>query len=209
MAEDIAAAATRTRDRGRTEEAIIAAARAVLADQGFQGFGINAIAREAGCDKQLLYRYYGGLDGLVEAIGNDVASGLGNRLTEAAGEVPPDSYAAMIEMLVLSFIEVLRTDSLLQRIIAWEISAPGPIVSRFAAARSLVLQRWVERQRGSLTPPEGVDAAAINALLIAGAQHLVLSAAAIGGFAGLQLADDAGWDRIRTSVRQLVRGVYR
>ncbi|OYY76575.1 MAG: TetR family transcriptional regulator [Sphingomonas sp. 28-62-20] len=208
MTDKIAEPNPKTRDRARTEEVIIAAARSVLADQGFQGFGINAIARQAGCDKQLLYRYYGGLDGLADAIGNDVANGLGQRLTEQAGEGVPDSYAGLIEKLVLGFIEVLRADSLLQRIIAWEISEPGPMVIRFASARSFVLRRWVEKQRGDLMPPPAIDAPAINAMLIAAAQHLVLSASSIGGFAGIDLVTDEDWSRIRASVRQLVRAVY-
>lgn len=208
MAEQALGPELKLRDRARTEEAIIAAARTVLADQGFQGFGINAIARQAGCDKQLIYRYFGKLDSLAEAIGNDVANGLGERLTVEAGGESPGSYAELIELLVLSFIDVLRADPLLQRIIAWEISEPGPMVVRFAAARSLVLRRWVERQRGDLAPPDGIDAAPINAMLIAGAQHLVLSASAIGGFAGLDLTDEGGWQRIRDAARRLVRGVY-
>lgn len=208
MPDAVAEPSPKTRDRARTEESIIAAARQVLAEQGFQGFGINAIAREAGCDKQLLYRYYGGLDGLADAIGSDVANTLGQRLTEQAGDAAPDSYAALIEKLVLGFIEVLRTDALLQRIIAWEISNPGAMVRRFAASRSVVLGRWVEKQRGEIVPPPGGDAPAINAVLIAAAQHLVLSAAATGSFAGVDLVSDADWARIRATMGRLVRGAY-
>lgn len=200
--------APKSRDRARTEEAIIAAARSVLAEAGFQGFGVNAIARKAGCDKQLIYRYYGGLDGLAEAIGNDVANSLGRQLTEQMRGVPAASYADLIERLVLGFIEVLRADPLLQRVVAWEISEPTPMVLRFAAARAFVLRRWVERERGSLAPPDGVDVAALNAVLIAAAQQLVLQATATGGFAGITL-DDAGWARIRVSMQQIVRAAYR
>lgn len=198
----------KSRDRARTEEAIIAAARSVLADAGFQGFGVNAIARKAGCDKQLIYRYYGGLDGLAEAIGNDVANGLGRQLTEQMRGEPATSYADLIERLVLGFVEVLRADPLLQRVVAWEISEPTPMVLRFSAARAFVLRRWVERERGMLPPPEGVDVAALNAVLIAAAQQLVLQASATGGFAGITL-DDAGWARIRASVQHIVRAAYR
>lgn len=208
MTDQVADLTPKSRDRARTEEAIIAAARFVLADAGFQGFGINAIARQAGCDKQLIYRYYGGLDGLAEAIGNDVASGLGRQLTDQMRGVPASSYADLIERLVLGFIDVLRADPLLQRVVAWEISDPTPMVLRFAAARTFVLQRWVERERGTLVPPEGVDVAALNAILVAAAQQLVLQASATGGFAGIAL-DDAGWARIRASVQQTVRAAYR
>ncbi|HCV71491.1 MAG TPA: TetR family transcriptional regulator, partial [Agrobacterium sp.] len=54
----------RIKDRAATEKAIFEAARSLLAEEGFQGFGINAVARRAGCDKQLIYRYFGGLEGL-------------------------------------------------------------------------------------------------------------------------------------------------
>lgn len=198
----------KSRDRARTEEAIVAAARQVLADTGFQGFGINAIARQAGCDKQLIYRYYGGLDGLAEAIGNDVAGGLGRQLSDQMRGLPASSYADLIERLVLGFIEVLRADPLLQRVVAWEISEPTPMVLRFAAARAFVLRRWVERERGTLAPPDGVDVAALNAVLIAAAQQLVLQASATGGFAGITL-DDPGWARIRATIRRIVRAAYR
>ena len=33
--------------------------------------------RRAGCDKQLIYRYYGGMDGLVDAIGGELARWFG------------------------------------------------------------------------------------------------------------------------------------
>lgn len=208
MTDQAADLTPKSRDRARTEEAIIAAARSVLADAGFQGFGVNAIARKAGCDKQLIYRYYGGLDGLAEAIGNDVANGLGRQLTEQMRGEPAASYADLIERLVLGFVEVLRADPLLQRVVAWEISEPTPMVLRFSAARAFVLRRWVERERGTLPPPEGVDVAALNAVLIAAAQQLVLQASATGGFAGITL-DDAGWARIRASVQHIVRAAYR
>ena len=62
------AQAIRPRNRAGTERAIFIAARTLLAEEGFQGFGVNAVARRAGCDKQLIYRYYGGLNGLIDAI---------------------------------------------------------------------------------------------------------------------------------------------
>ncbi|MFN6986979.1 MAG: TetR/AcrR family transcriptional regulator, partial [Rhizobium oryzihabitans] len=69
----------RVKDRAATEKAIFNAARSLLAEEGFQGFGINAVARRAGCDKQLIYRYFGGLDGLIEAIGEDLGSWVKDR----------------------------------------------------------------------------------------------------------------------------------
>ena len=64
----------RSRDREATERSLVEAAKHVLAEEGFQSFGVNAIARQAGCDKQLIYRYFAGLEGLADAIGADLAA---------------------------------------------------------------------------------------------------------------------------------------
>lgn len=199
----------RSRDRARTEETILSAARLVLAEQGFQGFGVNAVARAAGCDKQLIYRYFDGLDGLVAAIGDELARRIGDSLSGAGDEAPPQSYAELMERLMLRFINALRSDALVQKIVAWEISSDAPQVRRLAEARSLALGRWIAEQRGVLMPPAGIDAPAINALLIAAAQHMVLSATATGAFAGLPLDSEADWDRLRAAIRRLVRLAYR
>lgn len=60
---------TRPRDRAATEERILAAVGQVLARDGFAAGGVNAVAREAGVDKVLICRYFGGLPGLLRAWG--------------------------------------------------------------------------------------------------------------------------------------------
>lgn len=196
-----------TRDRARTESAIVAAAREVLAAEGFQGFGINAVARRAGCDKQLIYRYFGGLDGLIDAIGAQLADWIGSSL-DPAEEAPPATYAEMSERLILRFLDALRGDALVQKIAAWEIAAPSPLVARLTQARGVAMARWMARTRGDLTPPPGLDAPALNIFLIAGVQQLVLAAAAAGQFSGVSLTTEADWDRVRAAARRIIAAVY-
>lgn len=196
----------RGRDRERTEAAILAAAEAQLAEAGFQAFGVNAVARRAGCDKQLIYRYYGGLDGLVTAVG----ANLGARYAQQPGQQPAaQSYGELTERLLLAFLEQFRGDRLAQRIAAWEAAERSPLVDQLAAARAQALGRWMEEARGGLTPPPGIDAPALNALLIGGIQQLVLASATMGSFAGLPLSEDRNWIRARLALRALIRGVYR
>jgi AcrR family transcriptional regulator len=196
-----------TRDRGRTEALIRAAARDVLAETGFQGFGVNAVARRAGCDKQLIYRYFGGLEGLVDAIGADIATWLEDSLAAGSGP-PPASYALLVERLTLGFLEAFRANRLIQQIALWELSEPSPLVARLARARSTALIRWMALTRGDLAPPPGIDAPALNALLIAGLQQLALSGAATGAFAGLDLRTDPDWARVRSAAVAMIRRTY-
>lgn len=198
----------RVRDRSATERAILNAAKALLAEEGFQNFGINAVARRAGCDKQLIYRYYGGLDGLVEAIGADLGSWVKDKIPEDTGGMFLLTYGDLIERLSLLFLEALRNDPLMRRIVAWEVSENTEQVRRLSEARSKALSLWLERMRGSLTPPKGIDATSVNAILIAAIQHLVLSAAAGGQCAGLPLKTAKDWDKAATALKRIVRGVY-
>ena len=50
-----------------TEKRLIEAVSKVIEEEGFTKIGINRIARQAQCDKVLIYRYFGGLDGLLVA----------------------------------------------------------------------------------------------------------------------------------------------
>lgn len=50
-----------------TRRAIVEAAVAEFSDHGFDGTRIESVARRAGCNKALVYRYYGDKTGLFEA----------------------------------------------------------------------------------------------------------------------------------------------
>ncbi len=197
----------RSRDRSRTELSIIAAARAVLVEKGFGGWGVNAIARAAGCDKQLIYRYYGGLDGLAGALGADLAHDIEHAL--AAAPIPQvRSYGELVAALIDAQLEMLRDHPVMQRIIAWELSEANALTRAFAEARSHALIGWLARIKGDFAPPSGVDAPAVNAVLIAAIQQMVLSSASIGGFAGMPLESPADWERLRATIRSVVVAVY-
>jgi hypothetical protein len=56
-------------------------------------------------------------------------------------------------------------------------------------------------------PPPGVDAPALNAILIAAIQHLVLAGAVAGRLSSLSLATPADWDRARAMLARIVRAL--
>ena len=198
----------RNRNRQDTKAAILAAAKDQLADHGFAEFGVNAVARRAKCDKQLVYRYFGGLDGLVDAIGDDLAGWVMDRLSQG-GDLPnTESYGTRLEQLLLRYLGALRADPLMQRIIAWEASDASPHVLRLAEARGRALGLWVAKMRGPLMPQPGLDAPALNAILIAAIQHLVLCSTTTGRFVGVPLISDADWDRIKTMLIRVIRALH-
>ncbi|RXJ50202.1 TetR/AcrR family transcriptional regulator [Gelidibacter gilvus] len=53
------------KDRAATEEKIYESFLTLLEEKGPQAVGINAIAKKAGVSKELIYRYFGGMQGLL------------------------------------------------------------------------------------------------------------------------------------------------
>ena len=63
-----AAPVARLRDAAATQRAILTAARAHFARAGYEGALLRDIAADAGVDAALINRYFGGKDGLFEAV---------------------------------------------------------------------------------------------------------------------------------------------
>lgn len=197
----------RSRDRDATEAAILQAALTLLAEQGFAALGVNAIARAAGCDKQLVYRYFGGREGLVDAMG----AALARRMTDHLAQVPLPAdagYGQRVQHLLFGWAGVLRDDPLLRALLVWEISDPAPEVRRLSEARGRAMGVWVMQALAGARAPEGVDAAVVNAMLIGGVQQMVLAAATAGRFSGVELRTATDWDRVSRGLTGMVTALY-
>ena len=161
-----------TRNRDDTRQRILEAALDLVAAEGFGALGVNAVARRAEADKQLIYRYFGGLDGLMAAAGAEVAVRMAAALSQDTS--PPASYAELMERLATALLRHLLQDPLYRQLRLMEASAPTPATDAFRLARGKVLTDWLAGQRGSLAPPQGVDAAAVNTVVIAAIEGIAI-----------------------------------
>jgi AcrR family transcriptional regulator len=203
------AAKDRSRDRGATRQRILDAAQSILLQHGPSGFGVNALAREAGVDKQLIYRYFGGLDGLQAALGEQLARWWQDRLLDGVPTTPPESYGDLIEMLAVRLLRIMRQEPLALQSALWELTDASRPVAALTAARSRALGAWMAQARGDLRPPEGVDAPALNAMIISGISYFVLASRTADTVIGLDTRDEGTWTRLEAAVRLLARGAYR
>lgn len=196
----------RTRDREQTEKLILEAATKLIAEKGFTAFGVNAVAKEAGVDKVLIYRYFGDLPGLVEQLGSRLDLWLGSAETVQA---PLQSYATFTTPVLLHYLRELRGNVLLQRLLAWELVQEDEHIQRLAKARSKAISSWFAKvSAGAPLPPKGVDAGAINALLIGAAHHLALRESSAGEFTGIDLHSPEHWKRLEAAFEYIIQRVY-
>jgi len=195
----------RPRDRDATERSLLAAAIRVLARDGFAALGPQAVAQEAGCDKKLVYRYFGGISGLIEALGGELALWLGGPAPKAMPDAP---YGERAEALLLGYAAQLRADPALLRILAWELAEPSPALLALEERRSVAIQRWAGAALSGAVPPPEADAPAVNAILLAAVHYLALRAETVGQFAGLDLSTPAAIARLDSALRYVVQRVY-
>lgn len=197
--------AGRSRDAAATTQHIAATAVKLLTEKGFTGLGVNAVAAAAGVDKQLIYYYFGGIDGLVRHLGSELSLWLGAPLEPVTGE----PYAHASNRLLMEYISALRKNKLVLRLLAWELVEPSEVLTELEATRSAAMVGWVTALRMAAQPaPKEVDAPAINALLLAGLHYLALREQSVGTFAGMDIRSDEGHARISKAVALITGCVY-
>lgn len=194
----------RTRDRAATQERILRAVGEVLAEDGFGGIGINAIARRAGVDKVLIYRYFGGLPELLATWGES------GRFWPAIDELlgpEPGAFMALpaaerFARFFDHFIDALRARPLTLEILAAEVLERNELTAILEAQR----EAWGERA-GRLLATEDFRRAPelqeLALLLVAGVQYLLVRARKIRVFGGIDLHTDDGWARFKVAVRRM------
>ena len=198
----------RDRDRDKTRQALIDAVATVLASKGFGGLGINALARAAGVDKVLIYRYFGGLQGLLEAFGRSrrfwpSTEELWGDDVEALRALPPGERTA--EGL-RRFAAALRQRPLTLEIMAWEVVEENELTRLLAGLREELSVRWLVEVLPE-AEARGVDLAALVALLAGGMSYLALRSRHVDRYNGV-VFDEGGWGRLEDSLSEVCRRMF-
>lgn len=196
--------AHRARDRAATEDKILGAVEKVLARDGFASLGVNEIARQAGVDKVLIYRYFGGLPELLRAFGKR-----GN-FWPSVEELLPDvdtlranPETELLTAFLLRFIDALRKRPLTIEILAMEIDAPNALSQVLDEVR----EEWgthVARALGGENHGNALELNVNISIIIAGVQHLLVRARRTAMWSGIPIQDDRGWEVIKHGIAWLV-----
>ncbi len=190
------------RNREQTEARILQAVGEVLARDGFGAIGVNAVAREAGVDKVLIYRYFGGLPELLATWGKSgrfwpsVSELLGDHPQAILALPLAERYARFFE----HFIDGLRARPLTVEILAAEVLERNELTALLEAER----EAWGEQASRLLGGEEFVrrpELQGLTILLVAGVQYLLVRARRIRIFGAIDLRSDEGWARLKESIR--------
>ncbi|MDA3787294.1 MAG: TetR/AcrR family transcriptional regulator [Desulfobacula sp.] len=195
------------RDKQITSRRLISAVGSLLAKKGFGGIGVNAVAREAGVDKVLIYRYFGGLEGLIAEFGKE-GDFWPAALELAGGDLHKFSQMPLDERLSVftaNFIEALRKRPLTQAIMAWEIIERNVLTEELERIREQSIMEFF--QMFFMKDQIQIDLQAIIMLIGAAVSYLVIRSQNIDLFGGLDIGSDQGWKRIEKAIETITHGI--
>lgn len=198
--------AARRKSRVKTERAIVAALERLLTKHGFEGLGVNAVAQAAGVSKELIYRYFGGLEGLILAWVEErdywSMRGIDAELRQLGHSADAKS---MMRKSLKAFLRDLRSKPQIQEIRRWEIHSRSPLARRIADRREEAGRRFISK-----VPKDSAhDAAAIYAVLQAGLCYLVLRSTVLKSYSGVSLRSASGWRRFEAAIDALLDAVFK
>lgn len=194
------------RDKEQTKARILAAVGKVLAEEGFGQLGINAIAREAGVDKVLIYRYFGDLPSLLRTFaqeGNYWISGDELVADEAIAEA--SSLADCMDRLLIRFLHDLKERPITQEIMRWELLEGNELTRELAKVREQTAMASLDFLEEKYSFPSDKDIPATVAILVAGMVYLVLRSKASSTFFGIDITSPDSWMRIEKAAASMIQ----
>lgn len=186
---------TMERDREATEGRLLTAVGELIRESGFERIGVNAVAERAGVSKILIYRYFGSVDGLLAAYvrRNDFWLNLPIELPAR------EHLSAYLKAMFRAQIERLRSDATLRRLYRWELSSDNPLIAELRSRRERIGRELIAGVARATGCPES-QVAVTAAMASASVTYLALLGDCCPVYNGIDLREDAGWERIARQI---------
>lgn len=192
------------RNKELTRQRLINAVGNVLAEDGFQYLGVNQVARKAGVDKKLIYRYFGGLPNLIAEYGKTLHFWpsadelLGPDRSRAATMLPHE----LMSLFFKRYLRAIRSRPQTLEILAWEAIERNELTKALEDIRARSALEFFELMGAD--PPDDVDLTAFVIIMAGAMNFLALRSRLHGTLGGVDLHSDEGWARIEQTVDRIM-----
>ncbi len=198
----------RQKRRLETEQRLRDAVEELICQRGVESLGVNAVAAQAGVDKALIYRYFGGLEGLVRAFaeGADFWPTLDEILgPEREVLALADSTEVGTEIL-RRHAKALRARPLTLEILARECVERGPLTTMLEEVRES-RSNELYAEMASAGHVVGPVVGSVAALFAAAINYLAMRSRFIKIFGGADLGTDEGWEALIGAIEVVFRAL--
>ena len=196
------------RDSEETKSRILDALARIIVRDGLGAVGVNSLSREAGCDKVLIYRYFGDLDGVYRAYAE--RGDIWHTTEELLAGIDPaeTSLPYAIKRCLRNHALGIRRRPLTIAVLAAELSERTPLVTALESVRERranALTAWLAKHYEA---PPGLDFPAIGLLLSAAINYLATRARHTRVMSGVPIKTDADWERLLNAADRIVDSVF-
>jgi AcrR family transcriptional regulator len=200
------------KNRATTERKIINAVGKVIRKYGYKGLGINKIAQTADVNKNLIYRYFGDVDSLVEKYIREKDYWLGDNQDIQNGiDVDADSndISDFIIKILQNQLRYFFKEEEMQHIIFSEISENNELLKKISLLREEMADPFFERIDKYLEHTD-INFRGVAALLVSGIYYLVLQSKKNDAInCGINLRTEEGQQIILQTLKQMVEMIFR
>lgn len=191
------------RNRERTEQEILDALKQQIREEGMLRTGINAVAKRANVSKELIYRYFGGMEGLFLTMMRNQDYWTRGDGVPSPAEVNGQSAGSIILMMLRDQMNSLRANDVVQEVRRWELLEPDETRQKLAKRRETVARRFIE-DVAHKSNHDDIDIPAVTGLLLAGVLYLTLRSKTEDHFLGVPLRTERGWQRFSAALETIV-----
>ncbi len=189
------------RNRAKTTQRIVEALEEVIAERGLEGVGVNRVAEKANVSKVLIYRYFGGMEGLLEYY---VKMGklfpvFNPAVLDQIRPLHESDVARIWYRQVIQTYRYFRTFKAAREILKASVIENDSIAETTARAQDEELTRLVSQ----LSFVKGADTQAISAVILGAMTYLTIMAQNDRTMVSIDLRSEDGWKRIENAVKAI------
>lgn len=190
-----------------TEKNLLDAVSHIIENDGFSKIGVNRVANQAGCDKVLIYRYFGGLDGLLAewAKRHDYYSFAYSEFIETIKGAEDKDIRQIVKDVLMRQLRYLKDNVLMQELLLWELSGHSSFKSILEARErsGYKLQEELSRYLD-----HGNDTDMCIAMIVSAINFIVLFTRQYPRLNGIDFSKHEAWDRLENQISRYVEFIF-
>jgi AcrR family transcriptional regulator len=198
------------KDKEQTKRRLIDAVGMIIKTSGFPAVRVSKVAKEAGVDRKLVYRYFGNMNNLTEAYisENDYWLLFADQFKILSNSLDDTNSKLIITNILQELFKFFLKEKEMQDLILTELSGTNPMMNSIHNFRESIGQNFLEATDSHFKGSE-VNFRAVAALLVGGIYYIVLHTRKNGyHFADLDLKSEEGTKAIVDTVSQVINWAF-
>lgn len=193
-----------------TKRKLVKAVGEIIRTEGFSNLKISKIAKHAEVDRKLVYRYFGGIDRLIEAyiVENDYWMIFADQAKPMLEKVQLSNIQQVVTDILQNQFKFFSKDKEMQRVILLELTVKSPLLRSIHNARETLGQQFLELTDEHFEG-SNVNFRAVTALLVGGIYYTILHTMYNGTtFSDMDINSESGKEELLETIKQIVSWAF-